>query len=107
MKPWLLPSPVPGPEMAASAHLTSSKGQVNRVRCGQLGHEAVVVAVDAAGGVLVAASQLNSKLQPMRLLNVAPGRDQVGKGSEATSDETGKIHEGTIRIVYCFLIVNH
>ena len=59
--------------------LSSSSGQVNRIRCGQLGHQSVVVAVDAAGGVLVAPSQMHSKMPPMKLLNAAHGMEQVGQ----------------------------
>eukprot|EP00435_Cladocopium_sp_Y103_P048578 s691_g14.t1 len=58
------------------AHFSSSNGQVNRIRCGQLGQQSVVVAVDAAGGVLVAPSQVDSKLPPLKLLNVAHGMEQ-------------------------------
>jgi len=50
---------------------------VNRIRCGQLGQQSVVVAVDAAGGVLVAPSQVDSKLPPLKLLNVAHNMEQA------------------------------
>eukprot|EP00434_Breviolum_minutum_P026915 symbB.v1.2.023790.t1/scaffold2207.1/size85781/6 len=55
--------------------ISASRGQINRLRCGQLGRQPVVVAVDAAGGVLVAPTH-KSKMSPMKLLNVASGRDQ-------------------------------
>jgi len=57
--------------------ISASRGQINRLRCGQLGRQPVVVAVDAAGGVLVAPTH-KSKMSPMKLLNVASGRDQAG-----------------------------
>ena len=49
-------------------------GQVNRIRCGQLGRQPVVVAVDAAGGVLVAPTDCRP---PLRLLNVGFGQQGV------------------------------
>lgn len=57
-------------------HVQALTGQVNRIRCGQLGGQPVVVAVDAAGGVLVAPSLMSSRLPPVKLLN--PGFGQQG-----------------------------
>eukprot|EP00913_Durusdinium_trenchii_P007853 g7370.t1 len=59
------------------AHLPSLSGQVNRIRCGQLGRQPVVAAVDAAGGVLVAPSLVNAKLPPIKLLNPGVGEQGV------------------------------
>ena len=60
------------------AHLPSLSGQVNRIRCGQLGRQPVVAAVDAAGGVLVAPSLVNAKLPPIKLLNPGVGEQASG-----------------------------
>lgn len=67
----------------AGAVLTSCapelSAQANRIRCGQLGGQSVVVAVDAQGGVLVVPSPSSPSRQPVLKLQNA----KIGQSSSA------------------------